>query len=85
MICVIVGFTYQTNLSKEDHILHDLFGDVDFILLIYLILKNYRAIYFGLCWVFAALHGLSLVAMSRGYSLLKFLTVGSSLVVEHRL
>ena len=30
LACIIVGFTYQTNLSKKDHILHDLFGDVDF-------------------------------------------------------
>ena len=28
-------------------------------------------IYFWLCWVFVAAHGLSLVAVSRGYSLLR--------------
>ena len=27
--------------------------------------------YFWLCWVFVAAHGLSLVAASRGYSLLR--------------
>ena len=32
--------------------------------------KNYLFIYFWLCWVFLAAHGLSLVAVSGGYSLL---------------
>ena len=40
--------------------------------------------YFWLCWVFVALCGLSLVAVSGGYSLLWFLIV-DSLVAEHRL
>ena len=43
---------------------------------------------FWLCWVFVALCGLSLVAGSRGYSLVVvwgLLTVVASLVVEHRL
>ena len=30
--------------------------------------KNYLLIYFWLCWVFIAAHGLSLVAECRGYS-----------------
>ena len=40
------------------------------------------------CWVFAAVHRLSLVVASRGYSLvavLGFLIAVASLVVEHRL
>ena len=31
----------------------------------------YLFIYFWLCWVFVAAHGLSLVAVSRGYSLMR--------------
>ena len=38
---------------------------VDFLKIIYLF------IYFWLCWVFIAAHGLSLVAASRGYSSLR--------------
>ena len=30
-----------------------------------------KFIYFGLCWVFVAVHGLSLVVASRGYSSLQ--------------
>ena len=44
--------------------------------------------YFWLHWVFIALHGLSLVAVSRGYSLFPvygFLFSMASLVAEHRL
>ena len=53
------------------------------------LLKTFVFIYFWLCWVFAvAAHGLSLVAVSRGYSLVGvcgpvFAMV--SLVAEHRL
>ena len=44
-------------------------------------------IYFWLCWVFAAACGLSLVALSRGYSLVVcgLLTAAASLVAEHGL
>ena len=45
-------------------------------------------IYFQLCWVFDAAHGLSVVAVSRGYSLAvvhRLLFVVASLVAEHRL
>ena len=31
----------------------------------------FKFVYFGLYWVFVATHGLSLVAASRGYSLLR--------------
>ena len=43
--------------------------------------------YFWLHWVFVAVCGLSLVAASRGYSLvvLRLLTVVASLVLEQRL
>ena len=47
----------------------------------------YLFIYFWLCWVFAAAHGVSLVAASRGYSLasvLRLLTAEASLVAKHR-
>ena len=48
----------------------------------------YLFIYFWLCWVFVAAHGLSLVAVSRGYSSVR--CVGFSLrwflfVAEHGL
>ena len=33
--------------------------------------KDFFKIYFWLCWVFVAVHGLSLVAASRGYSSLR--------------
>ena len=33
--------------------------------------KIYLFIYFWLCWVFIAVHGLSLVVTSRGYSSLR--------------
>ena len=45
-------------------------------------------IYLWLCWVFVAMHGLSLVAASRGYSLLRLhglLLAVASLVAEHGL
>ena len=42
-------------------------------------LNIYLFIYFWLCWVFIAAHGLSLVAVHG------FLTVVASLVVEHGL
>ena len=38
--------------------------------IIFTFLKIYLFIYFWLCWVFVAAHELSLVAASRGYSLL---------------
>ena len=44
--------------------------------------------FFWLCWVFVSVCGLSLVATSRGYSLIVvhgLLIVVASLVVEHRL
>ena len=42
--------------------------------------------FFCLCWVFVALHGLSLAAVSRGYFVVvcRLLTVVLSLVVEHK-
>ena len=43
---------------------------------------------FLLCWVFVSMHRLSLVAVSRGYTLVavhRLLIVGASLVAEHRL
>ena len=43
---------------------------------------------FWLCWVFVFTHGLSLVALSRGYSLVELfglLIAAAFLVVEHRL
>ena len=45
-----------------------------------------KFIYLWLCWVFTAAHELSLVAMSKGYSLvavLRLLTEVASLIVEH--
>ena len=45
-------------------------------------------IYFWLCWVFIAVHGLSLVVESGDYSLVVvcwFLSAVASLVAEHRL
>ena len=45
-------------------------------------------IYFWLCWVLAAAHRLSLVARSRGCSLVavhRFLTVEAPLAAEHGL
>ena len=44
-------------------------------------------IYFWLCWVFVAAHGLSLLAESGGYSLVLrgLLIAVASLVAEHRL
>ena len=53
---------------------------------IYIILCIYILMYFWLCWVFVV--GFSLVAVSRGYSLVGvhgLLIVVASLVVEHRL
>jgi len=47
--------------------------------------ENYYFIYFWLLWVFVAVRGLSLVAMSRGYSLVavrRLLITLASLVVE---
>ena len=44
--------------------------------------------YFWLCWVFTAAHGLSLVSESGGYSLIVvhgLLIMVASLVAEHRL
>ena len=43
--------------------------------------------YFWLCWVFVAVHRLSLAAVSRGYlvAVCGFLTAMASLVAEHRL
>ena len=45
-------------------------------------------IYFWLCWVFVAAHGLSLVVASRGYSSVvvhRLLIAVASLVAEHGL
>ena len=55
----------------------------------FIIFKNiYLHIYFWPCWLFIAMQGLSLVAVSRGYFLVAVLglLIGLvSLVVEHRL
>ena len=55
----------------------------------YLFLNTfYLFIYFWLCWVFVAGCRLSLVAVSRGYSLVgkhRLLTAVASLVAEHGL
>ena len=48
----------------------------------------YLVTYFWLCWVFVAVHRLSLVVASRGYSVVavhKLLIVVASLVVAHGL
>ena len=48
----------------------------------------YLFICFWLYWAFIAVHGLSLVAMTEGYSLvlmLRLLTAVTSLVLEHSL
>ena len=48
----------------------------------------YLFVYFWLCWVFVALHGLSLVTASRGYSLAVvhgLVIAVASLVAEYRL
>ena len=47
----------------------------------------YLFIYLWLCWVFVSVRGLSLVAASGGHSSLRCagLTIGASLVAEHRL
>ena len=50
--------------------------------------KNYLFLYFWLCWVFVAVHRLSLVAASRSYSLVmvhRLLIAVASFVVEHGL
>ena len=45
--------------------------------------EDYYFIYFWLLWVFIAVRGLSLIAMSRGYSLVRRLLITlASLVVE---
>ena len=45
--------------------------------------EDYYFIYFWLLWVFVAVRGLSLIAMSRGYSLVRRLLITlASLVVE---
>ena len=49
-------------------------------------LTFYFFFYFWLCWVIVAVHGFSLVAVSRGYSLVAghgLLTVLASLVAQH--
>ena len=51
-------------------------------------LEFWKKNFFWLCWVFIALHGLSLVAASRGYSLVEMcglLFAVASLVAEQRL
>ena len=44
-------------------------------------------IYFWLCWVFVAVHRLSLVAASKGYSVVAVheLLIAKASLVEHRL
>ena len=55
----------------------------------YLFLNTfYLFIYFWLCWVFVAAPGLSLVVVSRGYSLVemhRLLISMASFLAEHRL
>ena len=54
----------------------------------FIFIHIYIFIYFWLPWVFIAVQGLSLVAKSRGYSLVVMqglLSVVASLVAEHRL
>ena len=48
---------------------------------------RFNFIYFWLCWVFVAARGLSLVMVSRGYTVvvLRLLTAVVSLVAEHGL
>ena len=46
----------------------------------------FKFIYFWLCWVFTASHGLSLVVASRGYSLVevyRLLFAVASLILDH--
>ena len=54
----------------------------------FLFFKIYLFIYFWLRWVFIGVHGLSLVAVSGGYSFVvvrRLLVAVASLVAEHRL
>ena len=52
----------------------------------FFLFKIYLFIYFWLCWVFVAAHGLSLVAASGGFVAVHgLLIVVASLVVEHGL
>ena len=55
---------------------------------LFIYLYIYLFIYFWLCWIFIVAHGLSLVVMSGGCSLVALhglLIVVASLVAEHRL
>ena len=55
---------------------------------VYFLKIQFFFFFFWLCWVFVAVKGLSLVVVSRGYSLvamLGFLIVVASLVVERGL
>ena len=59
-----------------------------FFCLVYVFLVNVLFIYFLLHWIFVAVHDISLVAVSGGYSLIalyRLLIAVVSLVVEHRL
>ena len=71
-----------SHLSKAKSLIHHRLAYI----YIYIILCIYILMYFWLCWVFVV--GFSLVAVSRGYSLVGvhgLLIVVASLVVEHRL
>ena len=53
-----------------------------------LFMHTYTFTFFLLCWVFVSMHRLSLVAVSRGYTLgavHRLLIVGASLAAEHGL
>ena len=55
---------------------------------IFIIILKFFIIYFWLHWVFVAVHGLFLVAMSRGYSSSQYTSFSievASVIVEHRL
>ena len=76
-----VNFVYQAKVGCAR------FSTVKWRFSLYLF-KLKKLLYFWLCWVFVAVHRLSLVAESEGYSLVEvhgFLIVAASLAVGHGL
>ena len=72
---------------SEPLTLHVVQGSTVYIFQFFKILFIYFIIYFWLHWVFIAAHGLSVVAASRGYSVVVcgLLIAMASLVEEHQL
>ena len=79
------SYCYLLNLSyTEGHIYRSTDTLFQFFVFVFLI---YLFIYFWLCWIFVAVHGLSLVAASSATLRCsgRLLIVVASPVVEHRL